>query len=350
MAGPLIAIVGSADPARTYEPPVATRAVGEMALGLGAELARQGCRILVFDPGKSFIEGTVVTGFVEANPPADKSIVVRQRQRDVTARFAEQEDDKQRRLFDPQVDSSDDWEVSFYRALADADGVVLLGGGLSTVIAGQVAIGARIPILALAASGGGAARVWKTLSPGADLPTRDEHNAMGAPWTSGVAAAWVKVLLDQRRRRHAIETGATLRHALVASALFVASVGVALWSGSVDKRFWWLFLATLAGGGAGAAIRTVFERRYGTAPLSTPSLVVTLALGTVAGGLAGMLYLGAQPGTISLTGEAAFRLVSLVTIVSVIGGLTAEAVYRKLLGLDVVHSRLLAEGSRPDRT
>jgi hypothetical protein len=69
----------------------------------------------------------------------------------------------------------------------------------------------------------------------------------------------------------------------------------------------------------------------------------------VAGGLAGMLYLGAQPGTISLTGEAAFRLVSLVTIVSVIGGLTAEAVYRKLLGLDVVHSRLLAEGSRPER-
>ena len=64
MAGPLIAIVGSADPSRTYDPPVTTGVVEDMARGLGAELARQGCRILVFDPGKSYIEGTVVTGFV----------------------------------------------------------------------------------------------------------------------------------------------------------------------------------------------------------------------------------------------------------------------------------------------
>jgi hypothetical protein len=47
-------------------------------------------------------------------------------------------------------------------------------------------------------------------------------------------------LLNQRHRRHAVETGPTLRHALVANALFVASVGVALWSISVDKGYWWL--------------------------------------------------------------------------------------------------------------
>ena len=54
-----------------------------------------------------------------------------------------------------------------------------------------------------------------------------------------------------------------------------------------------------------------------------------------------MLYIGAQPGTINLAGDGALRLVSFTMIVSVLGGLTVEAVYRKLLGLDVIHSRLL---------
>lgn len=346
MAGPLIAIVGSADPNRTYDPLVDTATAQVIARQLGGELARSGCRIVVYHSGTSFIESILVSGFVEASPPAAGSIIVRQPQSQSAVLFPGERENP--RLFDRHLDTSDDWEVSFYRSLADADGIVLIGGGQSTVIAGQVAIGSRIPLLALAASGGAAQRVWKTLAPGVDLPTREEHFVMGQPWTDVSAGACLNVLLAQRRRRHAVESAPTLRHALIAGALFVASIAIALKSAPADQRTWFLYLATLLGGGAGAAIRTVFERRYGMSPLVAPSLVVTLALGMIAGGLAGMLYLGAQPGAINLAGEGALRLVSFVTIVSVIGGLTAEAVYRKLLGLDVVHSRLLvAEDSSP---
>jgi len=339
MAGPLIAVVGSASPGRAYDPPVDTDTAHAIARQLGAELGRTGCRIVVYHSGADFIEGTVVSGFVEANPPTDKAIIVRQPQGASAPSFPEQATHP--KLFDPRGDTSDDWEVSFYRSLADAEGVVLIGGGQSTVIAGQVAVGSRIPILAVAASGGGALKVWKTLSPGLDLPTRDEHTLMGQPWTDGSAAACVKTLLDQRRRRYAVESASTLRHAALAAGLFMASIVIALLSASIGRQIWLLYSSTLLGGGAGAAIRTVFERRYGAGPLVTPSLLVTLALGMIAGGLAGMLYVGAQPGSIKLSGDDAFRVVSFVVIVSVIGGLTADAVYRKLLGLDVIHSRLL---------
>jgi len=40
---------------------------------LGGELARRGCRLLVY--GGRFIEADVVRGFVAANPASDKSIL-----------------------------------------------------------------------------------------------------------------------------------------------------------------------------------------------------------------------------------------------------------------------------------
>ena len=337
MPGPKIAIVGSADPNRTYDPALDVEEVRQMARELGRELAAQQCRIVVYD--QTFIEADVVAGLVEAKPSEDKAIIVRYPQRKGSLPFPEEKDYP--KLFDRRPDASDDWEVSFYRSLADSDGVVLLGGGASAMIAGQVAIGSRLPIVAIAASGGAAARAWKTLSPGEDLPTHEEHTAMGNPWSNGSAGACVKGLLDQHRRRHAMETGPIRAHALIAVTMFIASIAAAVWSGVVG----WLpllYASTLLGGGAGATIRTVFERRYGTTPTVPPSVIVTLALGMVAGGVAGMLYLGAQPGSITLKGEAAVRLVSFVAVVSVIGGLTADAVYRKLLGLDVVQSRSLA--------
>lgn len=68
MPSPKIAIIGSADPAR------------QMAAMIGAELARRGCCLLVYDSDNTFIEGAAVSGFVKAAQPAPGSIVVRQPQ------------------------------------------------------------------------------------------------------------------------------------------------------------------------------------------------------------------------------------------------------------------------------
>jgi hypothetical protein len=169
-------------------------------------------------------------------------------------------------------------------------------------------------------------------------------------------AGWVDALDAQRRRRYAVETGPIKSHAVIAIALFAASLALALAShlieyfaqGAIGKCL--LLAATLLGGGSGAAIRMVFERRYGSGPLVPPSITVTLALGMMAGALGGLLYLVAQPGDLDLAQASSIRLVSIMAVVSVVGGLTAETVFRKLLGIDVAQTQALGVESAGRQT
>jgi hypothetical protein len=355
------AIVGGADPARNdpqcgdrYDPKVDVDEARGMAAALGTALAKGGHGLIVYDARSGFIESEVVSAYVAASPRADRSITVRQPQAGTPNVFAEEKEHSG--VFQRQVDPSELWEVSFYRSLASSDGVILLGGGRSTLNAGQIAIGARIPVLALEKSGGAAATVWKTIAPGVDLPTSDEHAHMAQRSAEEAAAGWVQDLLSQRRRRYAVESGPIRGHAVVAAALFVLSLVFALgshlvpWIAPVATSV--LLASTLFGGGSGAAIRMVFERRYGSGPLVPPSIAVTLALGVMAGALAGLLYLVAQPAAVVLQGADGMRLVSIMAIVSVIGGLTAETVFRKLLGVDVANTSPLSSspGAPPGRS
>ena len=362
MLGPKIAITGSADPSRTpeahpdpqwtYDPPVDVDLARKMAGAIGAELARRGCRLVVYDSDNKFIEGEAVTGFVQANSKTPKTIIVRQPQTRTPKPFPEEA--THRELFERRVDSSDQWDVSYYRSIADADGVVLIGGAYTTRIAGQVAIGARIPILTLEKSGGAASQVWKTLLPEVDLPTLDEHARMALDFSPATVVSWVNALLDQRTRRHRVETKEIRGHANIAMVMFavaliLAFAGNLVPAGVAGLSHWALIASMLLGGGAGAAIRMVFERRYGVGPLVTPSIAVTIGLGTISGGMAGLLYLVAQPGNIDLAGSSGLRLISIVAVVSVVGGLTAETVFRKLLGIDVARTQGLAaqDGTPP---
>lgn len=348
---PRFAIVGAADAARNdphhphrFEPPVDVEKANAAARALGGALAKKGHGLIVYDA--NFIEAVVVSAYVAASPQRPEGgapIVVRQPPAATNAVFAEERTHPA--LFDRIADSSGLWEVSFYRSLVDADGLVLIGGASSTSIAGQVAIGARIPVLALLRSGGAAETVWRTIAPGVDLPTGNEHARMADDPSDEAAQRWVEVLETQYRRRRAVETGPIVWHAVVASVLFVLALAAAF-GGQLAAR--WLgqavtlallFAATLLCGVAGAAVRMVFERRYGSGPLVPPSMAVTAALGLMAGALAGMLYIVAQPGDIQITDNAAgLRLVSLVLVVATVGGLTAEAVFRKLLGIDVLRT------------
>ncbi len=51
-----------------------------------------------------------------------------------------------------------------------------------------------------------------------------------------------------------------------------------------------------------------------------------------------------------LTQTSALRFISIATVVGVVAGLTAETVFRKLLGVDVVRKQLAAHESTPSRT
>jgi hypothetical protein len=347
-------IVGGANPDAPYDPPIAVDIANETAKVLGAELARRGHEIIVYDP--RYIEGALVAGYVSAARRRRKpSILVRQPHLDAPILFPEEK--THGHLFERRADTSDQWEVSFYRSLWEADGVVLIGGRASTLSAGQAAIGARIPLLALDRTGGAASTVWKTIAPGVDLPSSDEHARMAHGPPGAIARRWVDDLEAQRRRRYAVESGPIRGQAIVACLLFVLAVACALASHLAPfpaelfaLRPALLVASMLLAGGAGGTIRMVFEKRYGSGPLVPPSLAVTLSLGIMAGAVAGLLYLVSQPGEVSLAPPSGSRLASIIAIVSFVGGLTAEAVFRKLLGIDVVRSREVAAPSASERS
>lgn len=341
-AQPIIAIVGNVKTAPN---------AGAAAEDLGRSLAKGGFRILVYSSGADYLEGPIVKGYVESQVAKPGSIQVRYPLHGQKPAFLEQQTHAQ--LFDWMPDHRPDWEMSFYQSLNEVDGVVLLGGGDSTMIAGLVAMGHRIAVLALASFGGNAAKVWEALRPGRDLPSADEISLMARPaWSSDLADECVGALKDQlnrqldeeRQRRledFRRETSIT-RHAILAVSLFVLAmlcIPVAwAWHPGLGGAISLLFFSPLLAGVAGSTIRLVFDLRQGAVPLSRQSVVTTAALGLIAGGVAGALFIAAQvnilPGD-QIPAQAG-KLVPFGVTVGFIAGLTLDAVFRKLIASDVV--------------
>lgn len=136
---PTIAIVGSVDPSRLAELELqAVDLAREACVALGRELAIQGCNIIVYSSDPAFVEGDIVRGYVASGKAVENSIQVRYPDGGgQTGRFPEM--DRYEACFDPRQDVSASWEVSFYRSLFDTSGVLLIGGGRSTLITGLIA-------------------------------------------------------------------------------------------------------------------------------------------------------------------------------------------------------------------
>jgi hypothetical protein len=338
MQQPLIAIVGDINPQRPLvpslaNPPLARKAAEE----LGAELAKRNVRLLVY--GGPFLEADVVRGYVGARPKADKSVLMWYSQGQVPPPFAEEA--AHPKLFDRHVDSGTDWETAFYRSITSADGVLLMGGANSAKISGLIAIGSRMPILALSEFGGGTAQVWNALSAGSDLPTRGEIDTMARPWAAGSAQAGVAALLAQLDRKRTVVSALKPSQVLVSAALFICALAIVPWVWASNAwEAWMLFLAPLLAGGAGATIRPAADLLRGNAIQPTP-LLVTLAVGLVTGGIAGVLFVTAQ-----LTGNPdvehiasyARHSIPFALAVGFIAGLTSDSVFGKLLGINVIRT------------
>jgi hypothetical protein len=250
MAGPLIAIVGDANPNRAFDPSLDASKAKQAAEELGTELARCGARLLVY--GGPFIEADVVRGFVAGKPATDRSILMWYTMNQEPPPFPEEASHPS--LFERRAEAGADWEIAFFRSVARADGVILIGGGSSTKITGQLAIGMRMPILSLAVFGGAAAKVWETLSPGVDLPNRDEINLMARSWAADSAAACVRALLAQHRRRHPRHTFAYVTLGWLVLTFLAALTGILLISEEAisDSR---LLLAVALAGAGGATLQ-----------------------------------------------------------------------------------------------
>jgi hypothetical protein len=338
----LVAIVGDTNPQRQFTPamddPDKARKAAEE---LGAELARRGARLLVY--GGPYLESDVVRGFVGANPEKDKSVLMYYTKNHEPPPFAEEQSHP--KLFQRRTVGGDDWEIAFYRSITQADAVILIGGNNATMISGQVAIGARMGILALPEFGGAAARVWDTLSAGEDLPTREELDLMASPWSNDSASECVDALFAQKQRRELIEGAPKPLMSIVAGVLFLLAIGIAAWMwGNNSIEVWMFFLAPLLAGGAGAAARTIVDYQSGV-PSVGKTLFATIVLGLIAGGIASVLFVTAQltadPELISDSPKIVAysqRTIPYALAVGFIAGMTSQTVLGRLLGMDVVRT------------
>lgn len=353
---PVVAIVGNTTASPAGVDPVAA------AEELGAALAKAGFRLLVYSSGDGFLEPPVVRGYVGAQTARDKSIEIRYPLDGATTpAFSEQKTHPH--LFDPRPDHIANWETSFYLSLNEADGVVLLGGGESTLIAGMVALGHRLAVVALPYFGGKAVDVWKALTPGRDLLGIDERSEMAAPWAGGRAERCAQMLLAQIERKAEAERARRLadlrneafitRHAAIAGAVFALAiacvvVGLASPTPALQVVLAVLFVAPMLAGVSGSTIRLVFDWQQGKAWMTTQSAVTTAMLGLIAGGAAALLFTLAQTAAWKeLQAGPVQRLIPFAVAIGFVAGLTLDAVFRKLITSDVVQLSAVEAKKRP---
>jgi len=172
-----IVVTGSALPDREYMPPLRNAsAVSGACEEIGRELAKAGFDLIVFSSSDDYIEKDVVRGYLaalEANRPG--TVVVRT-PFDREVNFGVSEALKQHIEIRP--DAAVEWEISYYRALFDADGIIVVGGGRATRIAGTLAVARRTPLVALAMFGAGALTAWQHMDRHRNYVGDDDMHAM----------------------------------------------------------------------------------------------------------------------------------------------------------------------------
>jgi hypothetical protein len=341
MERPLIAVVGDAKKAKN--PEIARRAAED----LGAELAKRGCRILVYSSSPQFVEWELVSGFLRAKVKKEpRSIEVRYPP-DLDGRFpGEKPDDP---LF-VRSQQGGDWEASIYPSFASLDGLVLIGGGYTTKIAGLLALGSKTPLLTLGGMGGAAHGIWLQLRGDRNsIASDDDLNLMASQtWTEGSAERFVASLLEQRRRKLKLAREAAMseseRHrrllltilALLGCGLF----GIVLFglveslASHVSRGYLWILFGTPAVAGAsGAAVRVVWDNwQQRTVPLELRPITMTIVLGFWASGVAGALFVLPQIWALkAFDSDQAAKLCGFAVPIGLLAGLTLDRVFPKLI-------------------
>jgi len=346
MTRPLVAIVGDANKFDT--PDQGRRA----ALEIGTELARQGCRIIVFSSSQAFIEWEAVQGYMAGLPKKAESRSIEVRYpTNLDGRFPGEKANDPLFVRTPQ---SGDWEASIYPSFATLDGIVLIGGGYTTKIAGLLALGSRTPLAALGGLGGAARDVWGYARADRNCAaTDDDLNLMASKyWNDESASMLVQSLLAQHRRRLDHELRAAVGDAeqrrrkalswlaVIGSLLFtlVALALVESLAGSLPRVGLWLLFGTPAiAGASGSAIRVLWDHWKQTdALVDVRPIGMTIALGFWAGGVAGALFTLPQIWLLgTLDAQHLAKLAGFAAPVALIAGLTLDKVFPKLVRMDV---------------
>jgi len=342
---PFVAIVGGlrfldADPK-------AKAAAKETAKIIGAALAKAGCGLVVYYSDEQSLEPYVVSGYVAANPVGEELIWVRYANSQVgQVHFPEQ--DARRVLFKVDPLPDDDWEVPFYRSLAEeggVDGVLLLGGSNAVLIAGQIALARGLPILAVNTFKGSAEKVWRQLKY-AGRPTLPWEDHSAETLVRGLKEQCEQTLKKREEQRSMVEQAAqTIAKsesqnvkAAYASLSFVVLVGMIVFGFSANVTpiiltySITMLVAVFAAGTTGAMVRSILWNSRETAPH------ISATLGGIAGAVVGLAYLIPQwvsaPGLFNNTKpalDAADRIqLAYAVLVAISAGLGFDTVFNRL--------------------
>jgi hypothetical protein len=295
---PLVAVIGGL---WNLEESTAAKA-REAGKSIGEALAKAGFGLLVYFSDEKSLEPHVVSGYVAALPDGAGVVCVR---------FVE-EDTAKSKIFDRKTFPGDDWEAPFYRSLAEEDqvnAVLLVSGADSTLIAGQIALARKLPILAVNAFGGSAAKIWRQL-------------AYASPklrsWGSQAVEEFVEQLkkdceaaverkAENRRRDEIVKRlNSQNSKAFYAAPAFILLL-VTLFFGMVYTPIVSaypivMFGGLIAAGATGALVRSILSPSTETDPRTS------LLLGGIAGFVVGLAYLIPQwvgaPGVLDVKATA----------------------------------------------
>jgi hypothetical protein len=249
-------------------------------------------------------------------------------------------------------------EWDFYTRLAAVDGIIVIGGGYTTKIAGLIAIGSKTPIIALAGFGGAAENVLENLRQERhSIAAEGDLNVMAQQtWGAKSAGHCINALLDQIERRRALDQqteilkserkrvwGLTMLAAIgsVLFAVVLLALAEALHSDQTPRWISWiLFGAPAAAGASGAAIRVLWDHysrdQVAGPPLKLRPVGMTISLGFWASGVTGALFLMPQIASLGqLQATQAFRLIPFSSMVGLLTGLTLDRVFPRLLKIEV---------------
>jgi hypothetical protein len=338
---PFVAVIGG------FRGLDATEAAAAKDVGkqLGAELAKSNFGLVVYFSDDASLEPHVVTGYTGAlkqDRPGAIRVRYAESQKGKVA-FAEQQQPQFQKLFTPRLFPSQDWEAPFYRSLAEEDGVdavLLVAGGASTLNAGQIAIGRRLPVLAVDKFGGSAAKIWNSL---AQSSTGNDYPAWETTSPSDLVRqlkekcdAVVKRRQEVRRLQQIYAAlGAQRRQTRFAVGAFVALLVALIFAMlyTVSSAYPLIFfLGLVAAGATGALAGTVL---WGP---GANDAWASLLLGGVAGLVVGLTYVLPQlvgaPDMLTPTEGKGALVAHVQFIAAILVAITAG------VGFDTVFSRL----------
>lgn len=297
---PWIAIAGNVTSGASTEEKA--KAV-ETARLLGHALAAAGYGLIVYSSEDRFLEPHLVEGYVKSGAARKESIRMLYPAAKGTVAFPELATN--RALFVDEPDTSPNWETSYYESLGMVHGILMMGGGRSTLIAGVVGLGYDRPVVPIATFGGHAFTVWKKLDPVSGPLTREEHALLASrDWTAESARSAIAIFANHAERVRARELNLKIAAAKAARetkttafwavGLFVLTAGIVLTAIAASEIPKWALVTMLAGsalaaGVSGTTLRTLSDLGENQLSGGGQPLYMRTSLGLVAGLLAALL-------------------------------------------------------------